>query len=54
MCAIYVHKCLQRLEEGNGFHKAVVTGSCELPDVGAGSELVSSGRSVNALIHCLS
>ena len=42
MCATYVHRCLQRLEgELHGSHEAVVTGSCELPDLGAGSELAS-------------
>ena len=39
-----VARSLRSLEVG-------ITHGCELPDVGAGTELISSGRAVGALDH---
>lgn len=39
--------CLQRLEEATGVPGAGVTGSCEMPNLGAGNQTpVSSGRTL--------
>lgn len=48
MCVYHVCGYPQRLEEGV---RCPGAGSCELRDLGAGAELVSSGRAVDALAH---